>query len=886
MNALLRILLPVMFLLACPALASAQAPALSPIANITVNADAVATVNVVATDASGRQITLTSSLPSFATLNSPTIGIGQVVTTLSLEPSAIDIGTYSAAVMAMADGQSTTRIFEITVNAAGSEPAPVVTSPALRETATGMALSFAVSVSDPAGAGIASLDASPLPPGATFTPNASNTSGTFAWTPGPADDGAYDVQFTATSTGGLTGGSTTHIRVEGPATLMIDPIDDVTVEGGSFASVAVDASGLPGQTINLTASLPSFASLNPPGSGIGSVNTTISINPPPGSAGTYQASVTAISGVEFVTEDFDIIVTGDGGPTNTPPTLSAPAVDSVMVGETSSFVVTAADPDGDAVTLFGSALPTGASFMDNGDNTGTFTWTPAANQVGDHVASFTGLDGRGGSGAASTLITVIGETEENLPPVLSAPAALQVQEGGLVNFVVAADDPDGDPVMLTADGVPMGATFVDQGNDTALFSWTPDAGQAGVYIVAFTGNDGRGGSGTASTEITVTEPDQPGECLITGALEFCSGDSTQLCGPVGALRYDWTGPNGFAADTPCITVDAAGLYELTVIGADQSTSVCSVTVSVLDCDSELSNCPRGLGFWKQQCAQRGNGSTKFDRAEMDQITACVDDSSDLFEWENDFDGFCSVIDPALPTDIRKQTLRMYATMLANVCAGRLGIVPWNGEPVSLDPATSIECDLEGVQTIADLMAVAETQLAELEGLALTGEVRAAYGRLKDCIEDVNEGRGIGATCVEDHGTGDEDRDEGEENRDEGAEDRDEGEQGDGLGGNGDDADDLHGLRIEGLNPDVSPNPTNPSTELSFHLSREGRVRVKVYDVQGRLVRELMDEHRNSGEQRVTWDGSDQRGRTVPSGVYFLHIVAPEGQESKRVTVLK
>jgi hypothetical protein len=83
-----------------------------------------------------------------------------------------------------------------------------------------------------------------------------------------------------------------------------------------------------------------------------------------------------------------------------------------------------------------------------------------------------------------------------------------------------------------------------------------------------------------------------------------------------------------------------------------------------------------------------------------------------------------------------------------------------------------------------------------------------------------------------------------------------------------------------------PNPLNPSTKLTFTLSRPGRVQVGVYDLQGRLVTKLLDEIRVAGPQSLTWDGSNSRSAHVSSGVYFFRIQAPEGQVVQRVAVVK
>src|SRR5207245_118042 len=126
---------------------------------------------------------------------------------------------------------------------------------------------------------------------------------------------------------------------------------------------------------------------------------------------------------------------------------------------------------------------------DNGDNTGTFAWSPIAGQAGTHVASFSGNDNRGGSGSASTTITVTDAVSQNHAPTLSAPATLQTDEGVHLSFTVTASDPDGDHVALSASPVPSGATFSDQGDNSGAFSWTPGPTQSGVYDVTFVGND-------------------------------------------------------------------------------------------------------------------------------------------------------------------------------------------------------------------------------------------------------------------------------------------------------------------------------------------------------------------------------------------------------------
>jgi N-acetylmuramoyl-L-alanine amidase len=68
-----------------------------------------------------------------------------------------------------------------------------------------------------------------------------------------------------------------------------------------------------------------------------------------------------------------------------------------------------------------------------------------------------------------------------------------------------------------------------------------------------------------------------------------------------------------------------------------------------------------------------------------------------------------------------------------------------------------------------------------------------------------------------------------------------------------------------------PNPFNPSTVISFTIPQRGRVRLDVLNLLGEPVVTLIDEEREAGTHRVTWDGTNQDGKTVPSGVYFYKL---------------
>lgn len=88
-----------------------------------------------------------------------------------------------------------------------------------------------------------------------------------------------------------------------------------------------------------------------------------------------------------------------------------------------------------------------------------------------------------------------------------------------------------------------------------------------------------------------------------------------------------------------------------------------------------------------------------------------------------------------------------------------------------------------------------------------------------------------------------------------------------------------------LEPNV-PNPFNPSTRIRFALPEAGRVRLDVLDLRGRRVQSLVDGELEAGLHTLEWQGRDERGRSVASGVYFLRLDAAGHQKRQKMVLLK
>jgi hypothetical protein len=93
-------------------------------------------------------------------------------------------------------------------------------------------------------------------------------------------------------------------------------------------------------------------------------------------------------------------------------------------------------------------------------------------------------------------------------------------------------------------------------------------------------------------------------------------------------------------------------------------------------------------------------------------------------------------------------------------------------------------------------------------------------------------------------------------------------------------------RRTGLDPAV-PNPFNPTTTLRFGVAQPGPVQLLIHDVRGRIVRTLVRAaHLEPGWRQVTWDGRDDRGRRVASGVYHARLEAAGLSFTRRLTLVK
>ncbi len=85
---------------------------------------------------------------------------------------------------------------------------------------------------------------------------------------------------------------------------------------------------------------------------------------------------------------------------------------------------------------------------------------------------------------------------------------------------------------------------------------------------------------------------------------------------------------------------------------------------------------------------------------------------------------------------------------------------------------------------------------------------------------------------------------------------------------------------------IAPNPFNPRTEIRFSLGREQGVEVVLFDVAGRQVRTLHQGSLPSGDHKLPWDGSDDRGRRLASGTYFARVATATSSSVQKMLLVK
>lgn len=84
----------------------------------------------------------------------------------------------------------------------------------------------------------------------------------------------------------------------------------------------------------------------------------------------------------------------------------------------------------------------------------------------------------------------------------------------------------------------------------------------------------------------------------------------------------------------------------------------------------------------------------------------------------------------------------------------------------------------------------------------------------------------------------------------------------------------------------SPNPFNPITGIKYDMPKAGDVQISVFNVLGQRVTDLVNGYQEAGSHEVVWNGKDDGGSSVASGIYFYRIKTSEFSDTKKMLLLK
>ncbi len=467
-----------------------QLPVMMPIGGQAGTENVLMTFGVTASDPDGAiPLLSTSVLPGTAVFVDNLNGTGS----FSWTPNFAGAGSYNVTFRATDAAFPTavdSQIVTIVIADAGNQ-APVLAAIGPHTVAEGVALDFTVTATD-LDATIPTLRAENLPANATLLDHADGTA-SFSFTPNYTQAGSYNVLFIADD-GLLADSETVAITVteSGNVAPVFDPIGDFTLNEGDSLVIPVRVTDPDGgatfPSLSVSTTLYPFTFTdnhdgtgrlvyrsNFYSSGVDTINFFATDH------GTPQRTTTAISAVTTVE-------------VNQPPLFVNIAPLGAVVDDSLVFIVQASDSTDPVashrVILSSLSLPANATFVDNGDGTGRFAFHPTATQVGLNQATFLGVD-QGTPQLSATMTVDITVVTENQPPVLTPIGPRVITEGQTLTINLSGSDPDGPAPALLAVGAPVGSTFVDNGNGTAVFTFTPDFyGTQRLVSVTFRAFDG------------------------------------------------------------------------------------------------------------------------------------------------------------------------------------------------------------------------------------------------------------------------------------------------------------------------------------------------------------------------------------------------------------
>jgi PKD repeat protein len=605
-----------------------------------------------------------------------------------------------------------------------------------------------------------------------------------------------------------------------------------------------------------------------------------------------------------------------------PPTLTVPSSQTVNEGQLLTFNVSAVDPEGQSILLYTTSRPAGSTFADHHNGTGTFSWTPNLGTAGSYSATFVADDGFGGTDMKSVAISV---TVANNAPVLFAIGDRTVERGTQLIVSLTGYDPDGDQLAYSVAGLPAFGTLYDFGDGNGALSFQPvSSSPLGGYTMTVTLSDGSlDASETFQITVVASASQQPPVLAAIGSptVQESSPVSVSLSAsdPDGDLLIWSFSLPGFA-DGVVLTNSAgsstarldlapgfcdAGSYPASVSVSDGAMSDDESFAIVVTDENRAPSWNAPSGGYAMTVAAGASGTLAVSATDPDQacsgpapalsvagsnggsaLQVSLSSGELLISASAQAAGSYTVTlratDGAYPATTVDASVAVTVTPVAGGPVARA----WtDSDPLRLDIGKPRErFYLEAVDASFDVASVvpASIQLASDPGSGSVPFIRPLPDRFSLGMDQDHNGvlelkmefskddlrqllafadAGVAPLTLTATLT-------------------------DGRTVTANAASSVVPERPRALKR-VGPNPLNPEAVLSIHMARDGRLRVRIYDVTGRLVRTLVDDAwRVAGDHEVRFDGRRDDGTTLSSGRYYLRVEAADVVDSGNVTIMK
>ncbi|HEY4453200.1 MAG TPA: Ig domain-containing protein [Pseudonocardiaceae bacterium] len=410
-------------------------------------------------------LTETGALPSGITFTDNGDGTATIAGTAATGTG----GSYPITIKATSSAGSTTQSFTLT-----NAEAPSITSPNAATFVVGSAGSYSVTTTGYPAATVTETGA--LPSGLSFTAKPDGTA-TIAGTPASGTNGSYPVTIKATNSSGSTATLNLTITVQAASGPTITSGAAAYFTVGQSGAFAVTATGAPTPSITETGALPAGLTFTDGGNGTALLQGT-----PTGTGGTVNLTMTATNASGSTTQQFSLIV-------DAAPAFTNAATSTFATGSASSFAITTTGYPTSTITESG-ALPSGLTFTNKGDGTGTIAGTPAAATGGPYSVTLTAANG------ISTTSKSLAITVNQAPAITSKSSASGSTFHSFSFPITATGYPK--PTITESGGLPLGVKFSGGANGSATISGTPIL--PGTYKVTLTA---KSTAGTITQGLTI-----------------------------------------------------------------------------------------------------------------------------------------------------------------------------------------------------------------------------------------------------------------------------------------------------------------------------------------------------------------------------------------------